>query len=110
VRFSADEPSAHARVSLPSDTSGPSASRYYTLPANLAHPLPESISFDEGAMIEPLAVGVHSVGTLANVRPGQVVAVFGAGPVGLLAAAVAKALGAKRVIVVGLSYLRFSRA
>jgi D-xylulose reductase len=72
--------------------------------------LPESISFDEGAMIEPLAVGVHSVGTLANVRPGQVVAVFGAGPVGLLAAAVAKALGAKRVIVVGLSYLRFSRA
>jgi D-xylulose reductase len=99
VRFSADEPSAHARVSLPSDTSGPSASRYYTLPANLAHPLPESISFDEGAMIEPLAV-----------RPGQVVAVFGAGPVGLLAAAVAKALGAKRVIVVGLSYLRFSRA
>jgi D-xylulose reductase len=65
--------------------------------------LPESISFDEGAMIEPLAVGVHSVGTLANVRPGQTVAIFGAGPVGLLAAAVAKALGAKRVIVVGAS-------
>jgi D-xylulose reductase len=93
----------HMHASPPSDLSCPSASRYYTLPANLAHPLPESISFDEGAMIEPLAVGVHSVGTLANVRPGQTIAIFGAGPVGLLAAAVAKALGAKRVIVVGAS-------
>lgn len=77
--------------------------RYYTLPANLAHPLPETVSFEEGSMMEPLAVGVHAVANLAATKPGQVVAVFGAGPVGLLSAAVAKALGAKRVIVIGAS-------
>lgn len=50
--------------------------------------------------IEPLAVGIHSVSTLAQVRTDQVVAVFGAGPVGLLCMAVAKALGARRVIAI----------
>lgn len=48
------------------------------------------MSFEDGALVEPLAVGVHSVSTLANVRAGDIVAVFGAGPVGLLAMAVAK--------------------
>jgi D-xylulose reductase len=41
-------------------------------------------------MIEPLAVGVHSVANIAGVKAGQTVAVFGAGPVGLLCMAVAK--------------------
>src|SRR5258708_2723291 len=48
--------------------------------------------------MEPLSVGVHSVSTLGQFRPNQSIAVFGAGPVGLLCMAVAKALGAKRVI------------
>ena len=62
-------------------------------------------------MIEPLAVGVHSVYTLAQVRPNQIVAVFGAGPVGLLAMAVARACGARRVIAIDImeSRLRFSK-
>lgn len=50
--------------------------------------------------IEPLAVGVHSVATLGNFRSGQAAIVFGCGPVGLLCMAVAKALGASRVIAV----------
>lgn len=63
-------------------------------------------------MIEPLAVGVHSVYTLAQVRPNQVVAVFGAGPVGLLAMAVARACGARRVIAIDImeSRLKFAKS
>jgi len=52
-------------------------------------------------MVEPLAVGIHSVAKLGKFQTGQNIIVFGAGPVGLLCMAVAKALGAKRVIAVG---------
>lgn len=48
--------------------------------------------------MEPLSVAVHSVSTIGGLKTGQNVAIFGAGPVGLLCMAVAKALGAKRVI------------
>jgi D-xylulose reductase len=50
--------------------------------------------------MEPLAVGVHSVANLGGFRSTQSVAIFGCGPVGLLCMAVAKALGAHRVIAV----------
>lgn len=51
---------------------GGTLARYFALPADIAHHIPDSMSFEDGALIEPLAVGVHSVSTLANVRPGQV--------------------------------------
>jgi hypothetical protein len=60
--------------------------------------------------MEPLAVGIHSVSTIAQVRANQVVAVFGAGPVGLLCMAVAKALGARRVIAIDISESRLEFA
>lgn len=50
--------------------------------------------------MEPLSVGVHSVANIGGLRANQAVVVFGAGPVGLLCMAVAKALGASRVIAV----------
>jgi D-xylulose reductase len=50
--------------------------------------------------MEPLSVGIHSVSNLGGFRAGQSIAVFGCGPVGLLCMAVAKALGANRVIAV----------
>ena len=50
--------------------------------------------------MEPLAVGVHSVSNLGGFRANQSIAVFGCGPVGLLCMAVAKALGASRIIAV----------
>ncbi|KAF5363930.1 hypothetical protein D9756_000478 [Leucocoprinus leucothites] len=74
--------------------------RYYPLPADLAYPLPENLTLEDGAMMEPLSVGVHSVANLGGFRTGQSIAIFGCGPVGLLCMAVAKALGAKRVIAV----------
>lgn len=84
--------------------------RYYVLPADLVHPIPDSVSFEDGAMMEPLAVGVHSVSTLGQIRSDQVVIVFGAGPVGLLCMAVAKALGARRVIAVDIQKERLEFA
>lgn len=75
--------------------------RYYKLPHELVYTLPDTMSLEDGAMIEPLAVGIHSVAKLGRFQTGQNIIVFGAGPVGLLCMAVAKALGAKRVIAVG---------
>lgn len=50
--------------------------------------------------MEPLAVGVHSVSNLGGFRANQSIAVFGCGPVGLLCMAVARAIGASRIIAV----------
>jgi threonine dehydrogenase-like Zn-dependent dehydrogenase len=55
--------------------------------------MPKNMSLDDGALIEPLAVAVHSVERTC-VKTGSAVIVFGAGPVGLLTAAVALAEGA----------------
>lgn len=84
--------------------------RYYTLPADLAYRLPDHLTLEDGAMMEPLSVGVHSVANLGNFRANQVIAVFGAGPVGLLCMAVAKALGAKRVIAIDIVQARLDFA
>ncbi|KAH7098483.1 xylitol dehydrogenase [Auriculariales sp. MPI-PUGE-AT-0066] len=84
--------------------------RYYKLPADLAYALPDHLDLEEGAMMEPLSVGVHAVANLGNFRANQTIAVFGAGPVGLLAMAVAKALGAKRVIGVDIVQARLDFA
>lgn len=50
--------------------------------------------------MEPLSVAIHSVSNLGGFRANQSIAVFGCGPVGLLCMAVAKALGASRIVAV----------
>lgn len=84
--------------------------RYYALPSELVYPLPPSMSLEDGALIEPLAVGVHAVAKLGKFQSGQSVVVFGAGPVGLLSMAVAKALGARRVVAVDINKERLEFA
>jgi L-iditol 2-dehydrogenase len=69
---------------------------YTVMPAGNCFPLPPGFGPVEGAMLEPLGVAIHSV-DLAHLRPGYTVAVLGAGPIGLLIAAVAKASGASAV-------------
>jgi L-iditol 2-dehydrogenase len=69
---------------------------YTLMPAGNCFPLPEGFSADDGALLEPLGVGLHAV-NLSHLKPGQTVAVLGAGPIGLLIAAVAKAAGASEV-------------
>jgi (R,R)-butanediol dehydrogenase/meso-butanediol dehydrogenase/diacetyl reductase len=60
--------------------------------------LPDTVSYREGAMVEPLAVGLHAV-DMAKMPRGATVLVIGAGPVGLAVMLWAKFLGARHVIV-----------
>ena len=82
---------------------------YLTWPADFLFKLPEEVSLEEGAMVEPLAVGIHAC-RRAGVTPGQSVAVLGAGPVGLLALQAAAAYGASPVIATDVIPLRLQLA
>jgi len=62
--------------------------------------LPDNVTFEEGALLEPLSVGVHAC-RRAAVTVGQNVLVCGAGPIGLVSLLTAKAMGAANVVVVG---------
>ncbi|KAK7500174.1 hypothetical protein BaRGS_00008721, partial [Batillaria attramentaria] len=73
------------------------------------HVLPDNVSFEEGACIEPLSVGLHSC-RRANVTLGKKVLVCGAGPVGLCALVMAKALGASKLIITDLVESRLELA
>lgn len=66
---------------------------YAVMPAENCFPLPEGFSATDGAMLEPLGIAIHTV-DLAHLKVGATIAILGAGPVGLLIAAVAKAAGA----------------
>jgi L-iditol 2-dehydrogenase len=59
-------------------------------------PIPDSISDDDGAMLEPLGVAIHSV-DLGKLKAGMSVGVFGCGPIGLLILQVAKLSGAAQI-------------
>jgi L-iditol 2-dehydrogenase len=59
-------------------------------------PIPTGMSFNETTLAEPLAIAMHSL-RLASIRPGETVAVIGAGPIGLLTIAALRAAQAGRI-------------
>lgn len=67
-------------------------------PAAFTYKLPDNVSFAEGAMIEPLAVGLHAANK-AQIAPGDVALVLGAGTIGMVTALAALAGGCSRVIM-----------
>ncbi|MDQ3701621.1 MAG: zinc-binding dehydrogenase [Chloroflexota bacterium] len=69
---------------------------YLAWPAHLLHPLPAGMSYETGALLEPLGVAIHAV-DLAKIRLADTVAVLGAGPIGLLVIRLAALSGAARV-------------
>lgn len=71
---------------------------YIAVPADFAFVLPDEMSDDEAALLEPLSVGIAAV-RKAGVVPGSRVLVTGAGPIGVLTAAAAAAFGATEVVV-----------
>lgn len=85
------------------------ASRFFAVDGAKVTPLPDSMSFDEGAMIEPLAVAVHAVQRAGDVT-GKDICVLGAGPIGILVAQVAKGLGARKVMITDVSKIRLEKA
>lgn len=71
---------------------------YAIVPAHNATLVPESFSYTQASLIEPVAVIMHML-ELVEIRAGQTVAVLGAGPIGLLAAAVARKAGATQIFM-----------
>jgi L-iditol 2-dehydrogenase len=82
---------------------------YYRVPAECCFKLPPHISLRDGTLIEPLSVAVHSC-RLAGVMQEKSVVIFGAGPVGLLCCAVARAFGASTVVAVDIVPARLASA
>ncbi|XXG43215.1 hypothetical protein AAC387_Pa01g3300 [Persea americana] len=78
-------------------------------PADLCFKLPENVGLEEGAMCEPLSVGIHSC-RRANVGPETNVLIVGAGPIGLVMMLAARAFGAPRIIIVDVDDYRLSVA
>lgn len=85
------------------------ASEFFVVDAEKVLALPEEMSFDEGAMLEPLAVAVHAVRRFGEIE-GADVAILGAGPIGNLVAQAAKGLGARRFSLTDVSDYRLELA
>lgn len=69
---------------------------YVSVRSDFLFKLPEEMSFEEGAMLEPLSVGIHAMNR-ARVKPGDRVLVTGLGPIGLLAMEAAKLFGVREL-------------
>jgi L-iditol 2-dehydrogenase len=73
-------------------------SEFYVHPAHLCVPLPDGLDFVDGAMLEPLGIGIH-VMTLSKLKPGDSVAVLGAGPIGQVILQLVLASGVRAAFV-----------
>ena len=71
------------------------------VPARSLHPLPEDMSFELGALVEPTSIAVHAV-RRSGLQPGETVTIIGAGPIGLLILSVCRAYGAGAVHITDL--------
>ena len=85
------------------------ASAYFSVHRSKITPLPQELTYEEGAMIEPLSVAVHAVRRFGDVT-GKRVAVLGAGPIGNLVAQTAKAMGAAGILITDISDYRLELA
>ncbi|MCU9614589.1 2,3-butanediol dehydrogenase [Caldibacillus lycopersici] len=82
---------------------------YVVVDPYMVHKLPDNVSFEEGALVEPTAVAVYAVKE-SKQKIGDTVAVFGVGPIGLLTVIAAKAAGAARIIAIDISPERLALA
>lgn len=72
--------------------------QYVSLPPKVLHAVPDGVDPRMAALAEPLAVAVHAVNR-SGLQPGEIVAVYGAGPIGILTALVARRAGAAEVVI-----------
>lgn len=85
------------------------ASEFFAVDREKVTPLPDTMTFEEGSLIEPTAVAVHAIKQAGDIQ-GKGVIVLGAGPIGNLVAQAALALGAKTVLITDISDLRLQIA
>ena len=82
---------------------------YIAYPEDFLFRLPDNLSYEEGAMMEPLSVGVYSA-KRGNVEPGKTVAILGMGTIGLVTLQAARAFGASKIIVTDIEQSRLDFA
>ena len=85
------------------------ASEYFAIDADKVDVIPDAMSYDEAAMIEPLAVTVHAARRFRELK-GARVCILGCGPIGILLVQTCKALGAAKVMVTDVSDYRLALA
>ncbi len=85
------------------------AQDYFVVPEDRLIVLPDSISLEQGVMVEPVAVGAHSTNRSADLK-GKNIVVSGAGTIGNLVAQFAKARGAKKILITDVSNYRLEIA
>ncbi|MHB1001615.1 MAG: zinc-dependent alcohol dehydrogenase [Armatimonadota bacterium] len=73
---------------------------YILFEARHLYKLPDNVSFDNGAMVEPAATGLYSV-VRSGLKLGETILIHGTGPIGIMAAKQAKLMGASKVIITG---------
>ncbi len=78
------------------------AQEYFAIESRKVVPLPQAFSFEDGALLEPIAVAIHAVSRCHEPLQGKNVVVIGAGPIGNLVAQVARTSGARKVAIVDL--------
>lgn len=83
--------------------------RYVTIDDDMAHPVPDSMSDEAAALLEPLSVAITTM-RKAKVAPGTSILIAGAGPIGVICAQTARAFGAARIVVTDLVSSRRERA
>ncbi len=85
------------------------ASEYFVADESKVTPLPDEMTYDEGAMIEPLAVTIHAAKRYPELKGAKAV-VLGCGPIGILLLQSLKAMGAAEVLVTDISDTRLELA
>ncbi|GKZ21809.1 hypothetical protein AbraIFM66951_008727 [Aspergillus brasiliensis] len=101
VKFAAAPPDVHGTLT-----------KFWKAPEDFVYRLPdETVSLEEAVLLEPLAVAVHAV-RIAALQPGHTVVITGCGTIGLLCAAVARAFGVQRILLLDIAEARvaFARA
>ncbi len=83
--------------------------RYVLIDDDMAHAVPDSISDDAAALLEPLSVAITTM-RKAHVAPGSSILIAGAGPIGVICAQAARAFGAARIVVTDLVASRRDKA
>jgi D-xylulose reductase len=83
--------------------------KYYVNASDFCYKIPNAMTLEEGAMVEPVAVAT-AICTTADLRPHQTVLVFGCGPIGVLCQAVARQWGASKVVGVDIVQSRLAIA
>ena len=83
---------------------GGACAEYVRIPADQLYHLPDRVSFEEGALVQPLSISYHAVRDRADLAEGELALILGAGPIGLGVLLAAKSFGARAIVADLLDY------